>query len=60
MDFFSKKVSVMADCFSGLNGLFFRKKKSGVFFVIYRQSDAKGFRKWWVSLKRMLNLINKK
>ena len=24
---------------------------SGLFFVIYRQSDEKGFRKWWTSLK---------
>ena len=24
---------------------------SGIFFVIYRQSDEKGFRKWWTSLK---------
>lgn len=24
---------------------------SGIFFVIYRQSDEKGFRKWWISFK---------
>lgn len=24
---------------------------SALFFVIYRQSDEKGFRKWWISLK---------
>jgi len=24
---------------------------SSLFFVIYRQSDAKGFRRWWISLK---------
>lgn len=24
---------------------------SGIFFVIYRQSDKKGFRKFWTSLK---------
>ena len=24
---------------------------SGIFFVIYRQSDEKGFRIWWISLK---------
>lgn len=34
-----------------LRYLIFISILSGVFFVIYRQSDAKGFRKWWVSLK---------
>lgn len=34
-----------------LRYLIFLSILSGVFFVIYRQSDAKGFRKWWVSLK---------
>lgn len=24
---------------------------SGIFFVIYRQSDKKGFRRWWISFK---------
>ena len=24
---------------------------SGIFFVIYRQSDEKGFRRWWISFK---------
>jgi hypothetical protein len=24
---------------------------SGIFFVIYRQSDKKGFRKWWISFQ---------
>jgi amino acid transporter len=24
---------------------------SGIFFVIYRQSDKKGFRRWWTSFK---------
>jgi hypothetical protein len=24
---------------------------SGIFFVIYRQSDEKGFRRWWMSFK---------
>jgi len=24
---------------------------SGIFFVIYRQSDEKGFRKWWISFR---------
>ena len=24
---------------------------SGIFFVIYRQSDKRGFRRWWISFK---------
>jgi amino acid transporter len=24
---------------------------SGIFFVIYRQSDERGFRRWWISFK---------
>ena len=24
---------------------------SGIFFVIYRQSGKKGFRRWWISFK---------
>ena len=34
-----------------LRYLIFLSILSMVFFVIYRQSDQKGFRKWWVSLK---------
>jgi len=34
-----------------LRYLIFFSILSGIFFVIYRQSDKKGFRRWWISLK---------
>ena len=34
-----------------LRYLIFLSILSGTFFAIYRQSDDKGFRRWWVSLK---------
>ena len=34
-----------------LRYLIFFSILSGIFFVIYRQSDEKGFRRWWISLK---------
>ena len=34
-----------------LRYLIFFSILSGIFFVIYRQSDEKGFRKWWISFK---------
>ena len=34
-----------------LKYLIFLSILSGIFFVIYRQSDEKGFRRWWISFK---------
>ena len=34
-----------------LRYLIFLSIFSGIFFVIYRQSDEKGFRRWWISFK---------
>jgi hypothetical protein len=34
-----------------LRYLIFLSILSGTFFVIYRQSDDKGFRRWWISFK---------
>ena len=34
-----------------LRYLIFLSILSGIFFVIYRQSDEKGFRRWWTSFK---------
>ena len=34
-----------------LRYLIFISILSGIFFVIYRQCDEKGFRRWWISLK---------
>ena len=34
-----------------LRYLIFFSILSGIFFVIYRQSDEKGFRRWWISFK---------
>lgn len=34
-----------------LRYLIFISILSGIFFVIYRQSDEKGFRRWWISFK---------
>ena len=34
-----------------LRSLIFLSILSGIFFVIYRQSDEKGFRRWWISFK---------
>ena len=34
-----------------LRYLIFLSILSGIFFLIYRQSDEKGFRRWWTSLK---------
>jgi putative component of toxin-antitoxin plasmid stabilization module len=34
-----------------LRYLIFLSILSGIFFVIYRQSDKKGFRKWWISFR---------
>jgi uncharacterized protein YpmB len=34
-----------------LRYLIFLSILSGIFFVIYLQSDQKGFRRWWISFK---------
>jgi hypothetical protein len=34
-----------------LRYLIFLSILSGIFFVIYRRSDEKGFRRWWICLK---------
>ena len=40
-----------------LRYLIFLSILSGIFFVIYRQSDEKGFRKGWVSLKMSVLIV---